>query len=128
MTEHDESGAVREIRPAHGLVGVWWNWRLRNAEENARMMAGTIELQERTMAPQPQRRENRKTHLDASVVPVERALLARAHEMSSGAMQAFAILGPEREDGTDVPARIEPNLKLMMAAEFRNLAEELHYW
>ena len=28
--------------------------------------------------PDPQRREMRRTHLDASVVPVERALLARA--------------------------------------------------
>lgn len=76
----------------------------------------------------PQRREQRRTHLDVSVVPVERALLARAHEMSSGAMQTFAVLGPEREDGTTDPARIEPNLKLMLAGEFRALAEELHWW
>lgn len=80
------------------------------------------------MAPQPQRRQQRKTHLDASVVPVERALLARAHEISTDAMGTFAVLGPEREDGTPDLARIEPNLKLMLAAEFRNLAEELHYW
>jgi hypothetical protein len=77
---------------------------------------------------EPQRRPQRRTHLDASVVPVERALLARAHELSSDAMQAFAILGPEREDGTADPARIGPNLKLIVAAEFRLLAEELHYW
>lgn len=80
------------------------------------------------MAREPQRREQRRTHLDASVVPVERALLARAHELSSGAMQAFAVLGPEREDGTVDPARIEPNLKLMLGAEFRALADELHWW
>lgn len=79
------------------------------------------------MAREPQRRDEPR-HLDAAIVPVERALRARAHELSSGAMQAFAILGPEREDGTVDPARIEPNLKLMLAAELRALADELKYW
>lgn len=71
------------------------------------------------------RRERRRTHLDASVVPVERALLARTEALSQDAMQVFAVLGPECEG--DSAARIEPNLKLMLAAEFRALAEELHW-
>lgn len=79
------------------------------------------------MAREPQRREEPR-HLDAALVPLERALLARAHELSSAAMQTFAVLGPEREDGTPDPARIEPNLKLMLAAELRALAAELHHW
>ena len=67
------------------------------------------------MAPQPQRRTDtqRKTHLDASVAPVERALLARAEKLE--------------EEST----RVGPTSLLTLrtiAAEFRVLAEELHYW
>lgn len=79
------------------------------------------------MAREPQRREQ-PAPLGAAIVPVERALRARAHELSSAAMQAFAVLGPEREDGTVDPARIEPNLKLMLADELRALAAELAHW
>lgn len=128
MSEADDSGAVREIRPAHGLVGVWWNWRLRNAEENARMMAGTIELQEAAMAPQPQRRENRKTHLDASVVPVERALIERAKAIDD------ELLDAHRHDPADCGSAalcrdgVMDVVNTKLAAEFRELAEELHYW
>lgn len=80
---------------------------------------------------QPKRRESPKTHLDASTVPVERAYLARAEVLSSEAMRVFAVLGPERNGpgmDPDWRERIEPSLKLMLAAEFRALAEELHYW
>ncbi len=44
-------------------------------------------------------------HLDAHILPVEEALLARAAHL-------------ERQYGTD--------LALLLAAEFRKLAEELH--
>jgi hypothetical protein len=60
---------------------------------------------------EPQRRTQRRTHLDASVVPVERALLARAQVLESGA-----------DDDNAEPAWP------FLAAEFRELAEELHYW
>jgi hypothetical protein len=90
-------------------------------------MAAEPRMGEPPVTAQPRRREQRRTRLDASVVPVEQALLARAGELSSNAMQAFSVLGPECEDGTADPARIEPNLKLMLADEFRALAEELHW-
>ena len=64
--------------------------------------------------PAPKRREQRRTHLDASVVPVERALLARAADLDE---REKAYAGPP--DGFS-PAD--------MAIEFRNLADELHYW
>ena len=62
---------------------------------------------------EPKRREQRRTHLDASVVPVERALLARAAKLESvpeGAIETENIL---RE---------------FLAAEYRFMAEELHFW
>jgi hypothetical protein len=70
------------------------------------------------MANDPRRREQRRTHLDASVVPVERALLARAEslETSAEALNQLAIAAPT--------AVILANV----AAEFRALAEELHFW
>ena len=58
----------------------------------------------------PKRREKRNTHLDASAVPVERALLARA-----------AVLDQEAADA-------EVATVSWLADEFRKLAEELHYW
>jgi hypothetical protein len=58
----------------------------------------------------PPRREQRKTHLDASVIPVERALLARADELEKRTQH------------------IEEIPWVQVAAEFRALAEELHWW
>lgn len=81
--------------------------------------------------PEPQRRERRRTHLDASVVPVERALLARAADAEKFAGQLF-----ERAKAPDL-ASDEPAAEFAVrraetldavAAEFRALAEELHYW
>lgn len=66
---------------------------------------------------EPQRRELRRTHLDASVVPVERALLARAEALQA---EAEALASGD----TDLLGGV----KAMFAAEFRELAEELHYW
>lgn len=59
-----------------------------------------------------QRREQPRKHLDVSVVPVERALLARA-----GAL-----------DDPDTASDFPPPQRLWLAAEFRALATELHYW
>lgn len=59
---------------------------------------------------EPQRRERRRTHLDASAVPVERALLARAQDL-------------ERQSPGGLDLRQQ-----WLAAEWRKLAEELHYW
>jgi hypothetical protein len=58
----------------------------------------------------PQRRETRKTHLDASVVPVEQALLARADALDKRTQHIEEIPWSQ------------------VAAEFRALAEELHHW
>ena len=63
------------------------------------------------------RREQRRTHLDASAVPVERALNARADELIQHA-------GRLRADGGDEAA----DTYGYMAYEFRALAEELHWW
>lgn len=62
------------------------------------------------MAPEPQRRPEPRKHLDASVVPVERALLARADALEAR------------------PQYVEEIPWKQVAAEFRRLAEELHYW
>jgi hypothetical protein len=70
------------------------------------------------------RREQRKTHLDASVVPVERALLARADKLENEALSAAgtsAVLGERAAAGASATAA-------RVAAEFRVLAEELHWW
>jgi hypothetical protein len=63
----------------------------------------------------PPRREQRKIHLDASVVPVERALLARAEEL-------------EQEDDPIKFLSAPELMSAFVAAEFRALAEELHWW
>ena len=64
----------------------------------------------------PPRRDNPKLHLDASVVPVERALLARAEALDAEAHE------PESEP------TIGSAVKLLVSQEFRQLADELHYW
>jgi hypothetical protein len=70
-----------------------------------------------------QRRETRRTHLDASVVPVERAYLARAADLEK---QAADYERDVMEPGGALPEFIED--KLVLAHEFRALAEELHWW
>jgi hypothetical protein len=64
---------------------------------------------------EPQRRtdEQRRRHLDAHEVPLERALLARAAAI---------------QDATgDEPSSLLLT-QVYLAGEFRALAEELHYW
>lgn len=109
----------------------------------------------------PKRREQRRTHLDASVMPVERALLARAEalETASWSVSAGCVavagsggagksigggiggLGGQGGSvyvvgGNAVPAgggaggasSAPSPLGVALAAEFRALAEELHWW
>ena len=68
--------------------------------------------------PAPKRREVRRTHLDASVVPVERAYLARAD----------ALAEANEPLGGNLTTPFPHAVALLFAAEFRNLAEELHWW
>ena len=62
---------------------------------------------------QPQRRTIRQNHLDARIVPVERALIARAEVLEKRA--------DEPGDGND-------QTYLVVAAEFLALADEIHFW
>ena len=76
------------------------------------------------MAREPQRAAE-PHHLDARIVPVERALKARAEFLSLRASQRNAIMQAHiMENGPD----IESALDVRLADEFRALAEELHYW
>jgi hypothetical protein len=75
---------------------------------------------------QPQRRATRQEHLDARVVPVERALLARADDLENLALSArgaSAALGAPVLAKDNLPA----DAAYAIAAEFRALAEELHW-
>ena len=94
--------------------------------------------------PAPKRREQRRTHLDASAVPVERALLARAAEVGSHLDVArraarVQLIGAEvgvvrqvfRVAGIDNPRQVtalSEAVAVIVANEFRALAEELHWW
>lgn len=71
--------------------------------------------------PGPQRKAARKTHLDASVVPVEQALLGRAAELEQSAAQPAALGDSPAE------ALFIVRVREQVAAEFRALAEELHW-
>ena len=66
---------------------------------------------------EPKRREQRRTHLDASAVPVERALLARAEELHEAA-----------SDAADDEQRLAHVVAATLGTEFERLAEELHWW
>ena len=67
---------------------------------------------------EPRRRERRNPHLDAGVVPVERALLARAEALDTAVSRY----------GAEAPEWIPVETFQVIAAEFRQLAEELHWW
>lgn len=79
------------------------------------------------MPNQPQRRVNKLVHLDASVEHVERALLARAEDLENLALSArgaYAAIGEE----VLVKENLTHETASAIAAEFRLLAEELHWW
>lgn len=65
----------------------------------------------------PPRRTQRKTHLDASAVPVERALLSRAD-----------FLDLVAQDHVSKGNTVNVTVATLMSSEFRALAEELHWW
>lgn len=67
-----------------------------------------------------QRKLTRDQFLDASVVHVERALLARARELERD-------LAEKLLSGESVGA-IDLIVSKQLTEEFRKLAEELHYW
>ena len=77
--------------------------------------------------PAPRRRDVRRTHLDASVVPVERALLARADAIAAdhGPLRVAA-----RQHGipSEIADMLADALAIVVASEFRALAEELHFF
>ena len=79
------------------------------------------------MSAQPQRRATRQDHLDARVVPVERALLARADMLEDDALNAR---GASAAFGSPVLTRDEMphEVASSIATAFRALADELHYW
>ena len=72
------------------------------------------------------RRIQRRTHLDASVLPVEQALLHRASDLENLAMSAR---GAGAAIGKAVYAKdnLPHEAASAIAAEFRLLAEELHW-
>ena len=81
------------------------------------------------MTAAPKRRETRRTHLDAAVVPVEQALLAKAADMES----ASALLREEekRPDAAGTPWLAEDHIRAVAldttASAFRAVAEEMHW-
>lgn len=76
------------------------------------------------MAAGPARRTQRAPHLNAHIAPVERALLERALLARAAAIEA------ETDDVTGVSESevINTRARRAVAAEFRALAEELHWW
>lgn len=68
------------------------------------------------MAREPQRREQ-AVPLGAAIVPVERALVARAKAIE----EAY-------DDGTVRDVSTQADVMRAVAAEFRALADELHHW
>lgn len=74
------------------------------------------------------RSEHRKQYLDASLVPLERALLERASLVGAHydvARRAFRVHGLSN----DAMAMVLPDVVAeIVAGELRGLAEELHYW
>lgn len=74
------------------------------------------------MAREPQRAAQPRP-LNAAVVPVERALLARAAAIQG---QVDAIVDNEGDD--DEGKLLTAHALATVAEEFRALAEELHYW
>lgn len=71
------------------------------------------------------RRTSRNKHLDAHLVPMESALLARAEFLSVRAGQRNAINAAFIiENGPDIESAVD----VRVADEFRLLAEELHWW
>ena len=74
----------------------------------------------------PQRKEQPKPHLDASLIPLEQALRHRADELANSPQIRIRLrqvgLNPGHAD------TVGRALAAFVAAEFRAIADELHYW
>lgn len=73
------------------------------------------------MSNTPPRKTLRTAHLDASIVHVEHALIARAEKLENFVREETAS-GDTAVNITRITAAD------LVAAEFRLLAEELHWW
>jgi hypothetical protein len=69
---------------------------------------------------EPKRREQRRTHLDASVLPVERTFLARANALMETARDIKALPAAKRDD-------LMHDVFVLMSNEWLLAAEELHW-
>lgn len=83
------------------------------------------------MAPGPQRRPEPVPHLPAQIVPVERALRARADaiqadpaELQDAARTAARASGLDKSTGE----ALGHALATVIAGELRSLADEIHHW
>ena len=78
------------------------------------------------MASEIPRREQPKRFLDASTVPVERALLERARVLSENVLSEPGA--PDATDEQVMAAGVLSVVRATVAAELLALAQELHYW
>lgn len=76
------------------------------------------------MSAAPRRLEKRRAHIDAAAVPIERALIARAEALEESEPVATLEAGPEAA----AMLQAVQHSHRFVAAEFRRLAEELHWW
>ena len=76
---------------------------------------------------EPKRREQRRTHLDASAVPVERALQHRARELAEAVLNE-PDLPPTASAETVLKHGLTAVVRSLLAEELQHLAEELHWW
>jgi len=80
------------------------------------------------MATEPHRREQRRTHLDASVVPVERALIARAGKLGDNRETAHKVARIHGIEDYRLIEALADTVADLMAGQLLDLAEELHWW
>ena len=64
--------------------------------------------------------------LDAKLIPVKHALIARAVALSNGVLDTPAV--PEATEEQAMIAGVMQAVRATVAAELLALAEELHYW
>lgn len=91
---------------------------------------------------EPMRKKEPKKFLDASIVPVARALRERASQLEQGAIfvakEIEHVANPVIKNAVeeivvsavknDIMPGLEQLVKSLLAAELRQLADELHYW
>lgn len=77
------------------------------------------------MAREPQRRDEPR-HLDAAIVPLERALIARAKALSQEVIDEPDA--PEATDEQAMIAGVTQVVRALFSRELLALADELHHW